>query len=221
MTPGKDEPKTGAESQAGSRYKDVEYLQFKPSPAVRWTMAALGILSWPLIVPLALFSRLSDIIFRTCAEALSLVPYFPGVILRHEFYRFALKRCGRNVVIEFGAVFLYRASTVGNNVLIGRYSIVHEYDIGNYVLIGERCTLLSGSRQHRHERRDLPMALQGGERRRIRIADDCWIGSHSVIMDDIGAGSIVAAASVVNRPVEPATIVAGAPAQLIRARSSG
>jgi len=199
-------------------YTEVRYLQFTAGRSTRTTMAVLGILSWPLTLPLALLSRLSDLIFRTCSETLALVPYFPGVILRYEFYRFALRQCGRNVLIESGAVFIYRDISIGNDVLVGRYSIVHYCDIGNYVLIGERCTLLSGSRQHGTARGEKPMALQGGQRRRIVIEDDCWIGSHAVVMDDVKRGAVVAAGAVVTQAVEPYTIVGGVPARVIGRR---
>jgi acetyltransferase-like isoleucine patch superfamily enzyme len=203
---------------ADPRYTEIRYLQFTAGTGVRVTMAVLGVLTWPLTIPLALLSRLSDLIFRTCSEALALVPYFPGVILRYEFYRFALRRCGSNVLIESGAVFIYRDIAIGSNVLIGRYSIVHHCDIGDYVLIGERCTLLSGSRQHEMKRTDVPMALQGGHRRRIIIERDCWIGSHAVLMDDVRQGAVVAAGAVVIQPVEAHTIVGGVPARLIGRR---
>lgn len=203
---------------AGGDYIETGYQQFQPSGLMKVVMAVLGVLTWPVTLPLALLSRVSDIVFRSCSELLSLVPYFPGVIVRYEFYRFALAHCGRNVIVEFGAVFLYRNIRVGSNVLVGRFTIVHHCDIGDYVLIGERCTFLSGSRQHRFERTDIPMALQGGEKRRTLIARDVWIGSHSVIMSDVGEGAIVAAGSVVNKPVDRFSIVGGAPARSLGSR---
>lgn len=200
------------------RYVDTTYEQFSPGPLLRGVLTALRVLSWPVALPLAGISRISDVVFRSCSELLSLVPYFPGVIVRGEFYRFALRRCGSNVIVEFGAVFIYRDVRVGSNVLIGRFSIVHHCDIGDHVLIGERCTFLSGSRQHRFERRDIPMALQGGQKRRIAVASDTWIGSHALVMDDVGEGAIVAAGALVNSAVAPGTIVGGVPARHIGAR---
>ena len=201
-------------------YSEAHYLQFTAGPAVRLTMTLLGILMWPVALPLALLSRLSDILFRTCSELLALVPYFPGVILRYEFYRFALRACGRNVVVEGGVIFIYRDVVVGSDVLIGRYSIVHHCDIGDHTLIGERCTLLSGSRQHRHARIDVPMSRQGGEKRRITLAGDCWIGSHAVVMNDVGRGAVVAAGAVVKDPVAELTIVGGVPARELGKRQA-
>lgn len=199
-------------------YVETEYQQFRPGGVTR-LMAVLGVLTWPVTIPLALLSRASDVIFRSCSELLSLIPYFPGVIVRYEFYRFALASCGHNLLVEFGAVFVYRDVRVGSNVLIGRFTIVHHCDIGDYALIGERCTFLSGSRQHRYARTDVPMALQGGEKRRIRIGNDVWVGSHSIVMDDVANGAIVAAGSVVNKPVATLSIVGGAPARPIGSRS--
>lgn len=208
---------TAGDGRSGD-YEAVEYRQFRPAPGLRLAMRALGVLTWPLTVPLALVSRVSDIVFRGCSESLGLIPYFPGVIVRYEFYRWALPRCGENVVVEFGAVLVYRDTRIGNNVLIGRYSILHHCDIGDDVLIGERCTLLSGSRQHSFARRDVPMNRQGGFKRRIRVGSDVWLGSHAVVMADVADGAVVAAAAVVNQDVPPFGIVGGVPARVIGQR---
>lgn len=206
--------------RTSATYSEARYLQFSAGHTLRLVMALLGILMWPIALPLALLSRLSDIVFRSCSELLALVPYFPGVILRYEFYRFALRGCGRNVVVETGVIFIYRDVVVGSHVLIGRYSIVHHCDIGDHTLIGERCTLLSGSRQHRYARIDVPMSQQGGEKRRITLAGDCWIGSHAVVMNDVGRGAVVAAGAVVKDPVAELTLVGGVPARELGKREA-
>ncbi len=141
-----------------------------------------------------------------------------GTILRYEFYRFSLRRCGRNVMIGFGTVFIYRDIEIGDNVLIGMYNIVHHCDFGSYVLTAEGCRFLSGSQYHNFERLDVPMALQGGRIKRITVGDDCWIGANAVVMESLGTGSVVGAGSVVTAPVEPHSIVAGVPAKLVRKR---
>src|SRR5688572_19360014 len=47
----------------------------------------------------------------------------------------------------------------------------------------------------------------------VEIGNDVWIGSNSIILDGvkIGHGAIVAAGSVVNKDVEPYSIVGGVP----------
>ena len=199
-------------------YTEVRYFQFRAGWLFRAAWAFAGFLTWPVVLPLALLSRMSDALFRSISEGLSLLPYVVGVVVRYQFYRFSLRRCGRNVIVEFGAVFVYRDVCVGNNVCIARNAIIHHCDLGDYVLVGEGSSLLSGARYHGFDRTDEPMAMQVGKKIRITIGDDCWIGVRSVVMADVGAGSIVGAASVVTRPVEPWSIVAGNPARLLRKR---
>jgi acetyltransferase-like isoleucine patch superfamily enzyme len=54
--------------------------------------------------------------------------------------------------------------------------------------------------------------------RAVTIEDNVWIGSHAIIMPGVtvGAGSVVAAGSVVMNPVPQNALVAGNPARQIR-----
>jgi len=122
------------------------------------------------------------------------------------------------VVIEFGTVFIYRDVSIGDNVTINRYSVIHHCDIGSYALVGEHAVLLSGSRQHDIDRTDIPMALQQGRKKRIELGDDCWIGAHSVVMEDVGRGAVVGAGAIVNKPVPELMVVVGNPARPVRRR---
>src|SRR5881628_2211036 len=206
------------------RYTDVDYLQWRSPRWITIAREVAGALTWPLVWPLAQLCRAADLVFppdmvfRTVSELLSLIPYVFGVIVRAEFYRFALTRCGRNVVIELGAVFIYRDISIGDNVTINRYAVIHHCDIGSYALVGEHAVLLSGSRQHDIDRTDIPMALQQGRKKRIALGDDCWIGAHAVVMEDVGRGAIVGAGAIVTKPVGELMIVAGNPARPIRRR---
>ena len=204
-----------------SDYVDVQYLQFAKRGPLAIVQSAIGVLFWPLLWPLAMLSRVSDILFRSLSEFFAMIPYFPGVIIRYEFYRFALRRCGRNVIFEFGSMFVYADIEIGNNVLIGRYCIVHHCNIGNDVLIGERCTFLSGVRQHYFARTDVPMTQQGGAKKRITVGDDCWIGSHSIVMEDVADGCVLGAGSVLTQAIEAYSIAVGSPARVIRNRKDG
>eukprot|EP01062_Namystynia_karyoxenos_P014844 TRINITY_DN15372_c0_g1_i1.p1 TRINITY_DN15372_c0_g1~~TRINITY_DN15372_c0_g1_i1.p1 ORF type:complete len:1047 (+),score=257.96 TRINITY_DN15372_c0_g1_i1:95-3142(+) len=57
----------------------------------------------------------------------------------------------------------------------------------------------------------------GGDRH-PKIGDDCVLGAHCQILGNIqvGEGSVVAAAAVVNRPVDPGCTVAGIPAKVVK-----
>ena len=208
--------KTSSKIERG-HYTDVEYRQCSMSRPLELIRLTAGIVTWPVTAPLGLLCRGSEMLFRTVSEMLSLIPYLFGVVIRAEFYRFALRHCGRNVVIEFGTVFIYPEISIGDNVTIGRYSVIHHCDIGNYVLVGEKSSLLSGSRQHNYDRLDVPMALRG-KKKRIALGDDCWIGANAVVMEEVGHGAIVGAGSVVTKPVPPYAIVVGNPARTVRSR---
>lgn len=202
------------------RATEITYHQFTQSWTLRLAMAIAGVLSWPVTLPLALLSRLSDFVFLTCSQLLALVPYAFGTIMRYEFYRFALRRCGRNVMVGFGTVFLYRDIEIADNVLIGMYNTVHHCDFGPYTLTADGCRFLSGRHYHHFARTDVPMAMQGGALRRIVLEGDCWVGANAVIMADMARGSIAAAGAVVTEPVAALAIVGGVPARVIGQRSA-
>ncbi len=204
----------------GTDYQEIEYHQFTMSRAMRLSVRALGILSWLIVGPMALLARTSDFAFRALSELLALAPFGVGTILRQEFYRLTLRSCGDNVNIGFGTIFVYRDVEIGHDVLIGMYNVVHHCDFGSHVLTADGCRFLSGSQYHHFERTDVPMALQGGRVRRIRIADDCWIGANAVVMASVECGSIVGAGSVVSQAVDPWSVVAGSPARLLRSRQT-
>jgi len=200
------------------RYTEVAYLQYRGPRWLTIARAVAGVLTWPFVWPLAMLCQTSDVVFRTVSELLSLMPYAIGIVVRAEFYRCALRHCGRNVVIEFGASFIYRDISIGDNVTINRFSVIHHCDIGSYVGVGEHAVLLSGSQQHNVDRTDVPIFMQPGRKKRIALGDDCWIGAHAVVMEDVGRGAVVGAGAIVTKPVAEFMIVAGNPARPLRRR---
>ena len=195
-------------------YTEIRYRMFEPSKSLRFIIKLAQIIILPFVFPLILLARLpSESSFRFVAQALSRVPFGIGEILRYDFYRYTLRRCGKNVFIGFGSIISYRDISIGDNVLIGVYNTIHHCDFGNDVMTAEACCFLSGAKYHEYLRTDIPMTRQGGYLKRIRVGNDVWVGAHAVVMEDIGDGVIVGAASVVNKPVEPYTIVAGNPAR--------
>ena len=55
----------------------------------------------------------------------------------------------------------------------------------------------------------------------VKIEDDCWIASNSVILAGvtIGKGSVIAAGAVITKDVPPFSIMAGVPAIIISHRN--
>jgi len=112
-------------------------------------------------------------------------------------------RIGDRFTINRGVVIVARASVeIGNNCLIGEYTSVRDND-------------------HRFDG-TAPIIDQGFTTSPIRIEDDVWIGRGCCILKGvhIGKGAVVAANSVVNKPVPAGVVVAGAPAKIVKRRFS-
>jgi virginiamycin A acetyltransferase len=200
-------------------YRPVRYTQFEQSSGLRLLRRLAGWMAMPLILPLVVFAKISEEAFRTAAEMVKDIPFAVGIVMREQYYRWTLTRSGTNVVVGAGTVFSYPDVIVGDNVLIGMYNIIHYCNFGSNVMVADHCQFLSGAKYHNFDRTDIPMSQQGGLLTRIEIGDDCWVGAGAIIMASVGRGSIVGAGSVVTREVEPFSVVAGSPAQLIRKRS--
>jgi acetyltransferase-like isoleucine patch superfamily enzyme len=110
---------------------------------------------------------------------------------------------------------------MGNSVYIGRNSFLGCYQpitMGDNVMIGAFVYFTSGD--HRFDRRDIPMHLQGFEGGAIQLGSDVWIGTHVTILPglEIGNGAIIGAGSVVTRSVPAYEIWAGVPARFLKHR---
>lgn len=110
---------------------------------------------------------------------------------------------------------------IGDRTYIGEFNNIRcagaPIRIGADCLISQHITIVGTN--HGIEP-GTPIARQPWEGDGVVIGDDVWIGAGCVIVAGarIGSGSVVAANSVVRGVVEPGSIVAGAPAKLIRMR---
>ena len=110
--------------------------------------------------------------------------------------------------MEFGDdVFISQHCTVSGSVRIGRDTLIAAY-----------VTIIDAN--HVIERADVPIRLQGGVKRPIRIGEDVWIGASSVILPGVTIGdhAVVGANSTVTGDVPAWAIVAGSPARVLRMR---
>lgn len=130
------------------------------------------------------------------------------------------------------AVFLWAKHSIiiGDNFYIGKYSIIEcDAQIGNNVIFANHVSLI-GRYDHHYQQIGTPVRLASqiqdkdynwkGLNQKIIIEDDVWIGLGSVVLSGvkIGAGSIIAAGSIVTKDVEPYSIYGGNPAKKIRNR---
>jgi maltose O-acetyltransferase len=90
--------------------------------------------------------------------------------------------------------------------------------IGDYVMIAQNTYIYSA--QHKHDKLDVPMMLQGYEKKPTVIEADVWLGAGVIVLPGvtIGRGSIIAAGAVVTKDVPEYTIFGGVPAIQIGSR---
>ncbi|HUT15129.1 MAG TPA: acyltransferase [Anaerolineae bacterium] len=151
---------------------------------------------------------------------LSLIPGLGGMWLRRAWYRATLTHCGDNVYISFLSAIRTAKSSLGSDIDIGPGCWLGWVDVGDGVMFGGYNVVLSGTKQHGFSRTDVPMRLQEGQPIQVRIGRDVWVGSGAIIGADIAEGCLIGAGSVVVKPTEPYTIVAGVPGRVIRHRGA-
>lgn len=133
-----------------------------------------------------------------------------------------LESAGEGINIEHGATF-----GSGKGIVLGDRSglgvdaeILGPVIIGNDVMMGPRCTIISIN--HRFDDVTVPMNRQGWTEleRPVVIEDDVWIGANVTITAGVrvGHGSILAAGCVVTTDVPPFSIVGGVPARVLKSR---
>ncbi len=146
-------------------------------------------------------------------------------------------KIGKNVVINIknGNILIgsncviasyTRLDVIGGNIVLGKgvllnsHSIITSWQnviIGNDTLIAPFCHITD--RVHGVSKAML-IKDQQGESLAIKIGDDVWIASSCIILKGVtvGQGAVVGANSVVNRDIDPFSIVAGSPAHNIGMR---
>ena len=109
---------------------------------------------------------------------------------------------------------------LGDNIRINRGVTLTSYSqvsIGTFSIIGEFASIRDANHGMTIGQ---PMRVQPHTSDPISIGKDVWIGRGSCILPGvtIGDGAIIGANSVVTRNVPPRTLVAGAPARVLRER---
>jgi len=174
------------------------------------------LVAWPFIGT-ALFSDRMNGEIAQSSILVSRIPFYFGERVRLLYYRRLLQAVGADVTIKYGSFFQYRRARVGRRVLVGHFNTMGEVDIGNDVLLGGNITVLSGLSQHSFEDPDKSIwDNPSAGRRMIRIGNDVWIGSNVTVGNDVGDRCVVAAGSVVVKPVSSRTVVGGNPARLLK-----
>ena len=177
-----------------------------------------------LLSPLLLWSRLPLSPFSgftAPSQLLSLIPGLIGILLRRVWYRWTLKSCGRNLTVDWLAVIRLPDTSVGHHCTFGVANWIGLATIGDDVITGSHVVILSGRAQHGFSDLDRPTRLQHGEKQRLVIASNVWIGAQAVIMADVDEGTVIGAGSIVTKTFPPRAIIAGNPARVLRLRDDG
>lgn len=148
--------------------------------------------------------------------------YRPYAFISPKIRQFLVSRflisCGKNIRVKKGAEISIN-SRVGDNSELGTRCLIQaNVTIGDNVIMGPDIKIYS--RNHKAERVDIPIQLQGKDYLKTRIKNDVWIGANVIILAGITIGNhcIIAAGSVVTKDVEDFSVIGGVPAKLIKKR---
>ena len=86
-------------------------------------------------------------------------------------------------------------------------------EVGPGAMIGQHCQIVDGN--HRYRDPNVPFLEQGYDFRPIRIGAQAAILSKCTIIADVGERAVVAAHSVVTKPVPPFSLAGGIPAKVL------
>jgi len=133
-----------------------------------------------------------------------------------------------NVFFECGA-FTYSFSNIFFDASIGRYTSIADnvsgmgnghplHFVTSHPILTDESAVATAEREG-GQWRTLPFEKDYGK---VKVGNDCWIGSHVLLKGGIciGDGAVVAAGSVVTKDVPPYAIAGGNPAKVIRQRFS-
>jgi maltose O-acetyltransferase len=149
------------------------------------------------------------------------VPYsFGSKKIRRFLCKGIFKKSGANINIENGAFFgSGKEIEIGENSGLGlNCRVMGPLEIGKDVMMGP--DVLIYTENHGIDRTDIPMIKQKGDKKKVIIQDDVWIGARVIILPGVTVhkGSILAAGSIVTKDVPEYSIVGGNPAKLIKKR---
>ncbi|HYH45280.1 MAG TPA: acyltransferase [Thermoanaerobaculia bacterium] len=153
------------------------------------------------------------------SQVLSFFPGLPGQYLRRAFYMQVLEGYHVSATVTFGTIFSDPGTRLDENVIIGPRGVIGWAHIERDVMIGPHVHIPSGAQTHGIEDLTRPMREQPGVRKMVRIGAGAWIGTNAVVLADVGRETIVAAGSVVTKPLPDGVIAGGIPARIIKTRA--
>lgn len=170
----------------------------------------------------ALFGIVPKYLARVLLRTFRWSDSFIGYGIRYLCVKRLAKSCGKKVLIFPGCVLHWLENCeIGDNISIHDFCYIDAIGgikIGDNARIAHNCSLITG--QHKYDIPDKTIVDSGGTKAAISIGSDVWLGTGVVVLQGVkvGDGVVVGANSVVTKDVEPYTVVAGMPAELIKKR---
>lgn len=151
-------------------------------------------------------------------QALALVPGLLGEYLRRAFLSAVLAHVAPTATIGFGTIFSRTGTRIDDQVYIGARCHVGLVHFERDVLVADGVHLPSGGETHGTADVTVAIREQLGVERLVRVGRGAWIGSNSVVMANVGDGTVVGAGAVVTRELPAWVVAAGVPARALRNR---
>ena len=142
--------------------------------------------------------------------------FFPWI--RSALVQSYLSKCGRKPRVKKGAEISPYATLGDYSELGTRCMVQSNVHLGDHVIMGPDVKIYS--RNHKHDRLDIPIQEQGKEYLQTHVGNDVWIGANVVITAGCRVGNhcIIAAGAVVTRDIPDYAIVGGVPAKVLKSR---
>lgn len=160
-----------------------------------------------------------DRAIMSSTQSLSLVPGLLGQFVRRAFLWLVLEECATSVTVEFGTTFSKVDARLGENVYIGPYCSLGSVVLERDVLLAPSVHIPSGPDTHGTANLDIPIREQPGRLRTVRVGQGTWIGTGAIVLDDVGANSVIAAGAVVTAPIPGLVVAGGVPARVLKERT--
>ncbi len=189
--------------------------------ALKLTARALAtVVVAPSLLSYALRRRVlgADRALEGSTQALAWLPGLSGSYLRGAFLARVLASFHPTASVHFGTILSQAETRIDAHVYVGpgcHLGLVH---LERDVLIASGVQIPSGPDTHGTARLDVPIREQPGQRVMVRIGEGTWVGSGAIVLADVGRHCVIAAGSVVTRPVPDYSIAAGVPARVLRDR---
>ena len=145
--------------------------------------------------------------------------FFPAI--RKFLVRRFATHAAQNIVVKSWADISPNIQ-IGSRSEIGTRCLIQaNVRIGKDVMMGPDVKIYS--RNHGHDRIDIPMIDQGQIEKAVVIGDDVWLGANCLIMPGVRIGNhcIIAAGAVVTKDTPDYAIMGGAPAKVVKMRNEG